>query len=250
MRIQSIVNNYALSIEDRVALYTKVRTEGYEKNLFQYQLMYLIFGDGKAKREQNAPSKRRYTKLQGDIRKSVKAGEFSAEEDLVKATEDEIESLQSDKRNTTPLAEVYLQKMLDEAELNDAGLSPYPVYHFDRQFAAGRISTSSFPQSLLCQSYFRPYILETVRLLIEKIVHLPVLSVQHAKPYLEVANYYISRGYIPLGLYRNGAICNQQAPATPLVVVGDSTPFPYVYTNCRQGDLVFQTDLIFAIRKN
>ncbi|KAK5670892.1 hypothetical protein QVD99_002664 [Batrachochytrium dendrobatidis] len=158
-----------------------------------------------------------------------------------------------------PITEAYLQKLLEEAELNESGLSPYPVYHFDRHFAAGMVATSSFMHSLLCQSYFRPYIVDVVRALIANVVHLPVTEFYAGKKYIELVHYCLSVGYVPIGLYRRGIPNTRGKAASPtsasksqhpnLSQAFDADTMPYVYTNCRSGDIVQAFDLVFAIKQ-
>jgi hypothetical protein len=165
--------------------------------------------------------------------KSNKAGDYEQVQNLNEEEEEQVPT------QGGLLTEVFINKALERAELNDSGLSPYPVYHFDKHFAAGMIASASFMQSLLCQSFFRPYIIDVVRGLIANICALPVKEKLAGKKYIEVVEACIDQGYIPLGLYRNGANKTN---------FGDS--LPYVYTNCRHGDIVQKSDLIFAIRKH
>ncbi|KAH6591141.1 hypothetical protein BASA50_009144 [Batrachochytrium salamandrivorans] len=178
-------------------------------------------------------------------------GESSGDDEIIPESED--------RHHQVPITEAYLQKLLEEAELNESGLSPYPVYHFDRHFAAGMVATSSFMHSLLCQSYFRPYIVDVVRELIANIVHLPVSDSCAGKKYTEVVDYCLSAGYVPIGLYRRGAVAGNTSTQTPLSPnhprqaassqASDVENMPYVYTNCRSDDIVQATDLVFAIRQ-
>ncbi|KAJ1330098.1 hypothetical protein BSLG_009730 [Batrachochytrium salamandrivorans] len=161
-------------------------------------------------------------------------GESSGDDEIIPESED--------RHHQVPITEAYLQKLLEEAELNESGLSPYPVYHFDRHFAAGMVATSSFMHSLLCQSYFRPYIVDVVRELIANIVHLPVSDSCAGK-----------------NTPRRGAVAGNTSTQTPLSPnhprqaassqASDVENMPYVYTNCRSDDIVQATDLVFAIRQ-
>eukprot|EP00842_Homolaphlyctis_polyrhiza_P003796 jgi/Hompol1/4417/HPOL_001738-RA len=167
-----------------------------------------------------------------------------------------------DKKGQVTITEAYLQRLLEEAELNESGLSPYPVYHFDRHFAAGMVATSSFMHSLLCQSYFRPYIVDIVRCLIQNVVHLPVTNSCVGKPYIEIVSFYLALGFVPIGLYRRGAVVAEspKSAASATSKLASSTigskggepdaAMPYVYTNCRADDIVQANDLVFAIRRS
>ena len=151
LRMQSLLNNYSLALNDRQALYRSLRTEGQEKTKFMYQMIQFMTG------RQDKPKE---TAKQGPLLKETK----NTTPEIKKSFGYEILNEESDvpAKKEVPITEVYLQRALEEAELNESGLSPYPVHHFDRFFAAGMVSSSSFMQSLLCQSYFRPYIIEVV----------------------------------------------------------------------------------------
>ncbi|KAI8926291.1 hypothetical protein BC831DRAFT_457242 [Entophlyctis helioformis] len=196
-------------------------------------------------------------------------------------SDSESETEERETKPEVPITEAYLQRLLEEAELNESGLSPYPVYHFDRHFAAGMVSTSSFIHSLLCQSYMRPYIVDVVRALILSVIHLPVSQECVNKPYIHAVQYYLAAGYVPIGLYRRGAAAEQAAADAAIAAstimtspmsdipfsatastpgsatkprvgtnrMSESDNTPYVYTNCRPSDIVNESDLIFAIRK-
>jgi hypothetical protein len=235
LRVQSILNNYSLSISDRLALYRGLRTEGLRKNLMLYQLLRFITGDDNERKPAETSSKENSLRSarQEEIKKSNNAADYEP-----------IDPLRGDEQveeSTTQgglLTEVFINKALERAELNDSGLSPYPIYHFDKHFAAGMIASTSFMQSLLCQSLFRPYIIDIVRGLVANICALPVKDSLSGKTYIDVVDACVKMGYIPLGLYRKGALKSNNADC-----------LPYVYTNCRHGDLVYKSDLIFAIRK-
>jgi hypothetical protein len=236
LRVQSILNNYGLGISDRISLYRGLRTESLRKNMLLYQLLRFLTGeDGNQTKSDPKGKTVRSPKQVQEIQKSARSGDYEPLEPLHEKQEDEEESSRA---NGVPLTEVFINKALEQAELNDSGLSPYPVYHFDKHFAAGMIASASFMQSLLCQSYFRPYIIDVVKGLIANICALPVKESLQGKQYLEVVNQCLAQGYIPLGLYRNGAMTTNNCDA-----------LPYVYTNCRHGDVVQRSDLIFAIRK-
>lgn len=167
--------------------------------------------------------------------------------------DDEDEDPDEDKADLT-ITEAYLQRLLQEAELNESGLSPYPVYHFDRHFAAGMVSTSSFVHSLLCQIYFRPYIVDVIRAFTQNLIQIPVSEKIAGKHYIDVVHFCLKAGYIPIGLYRKGALAaNSPIRERPSYVGGkssDADSLPYVYTNCRPGDIVNKEDMIYAIKRN
>ena len=231
MRVQSILNNYALGINDRMQLYRNIRTEGLEKTMLIYQIFKFVTTE-------NEPPKSKHVRpgKQPEILKTQGNGDY-IQLDTLNESPDDDKPLNTDQE--VPLTELYLRRALEEAELNDSGLSPYPVYHFDRHFAAGMIASSSFMPTLLCQSYFRPYIIDIVKGLIANVCAIPVIESLIGKTYVQVVTASIARGYIPLGLYRNGS----------LKYFKDNGPMPYVYTNPRHGDIVNKSDLIFAVRR-
>ncbi|KAJ2997541.1 hypothetical protein HDV02_005430 [Globomyces sp. JEL0801] len=221
LRIQSILNNYALGVNDRQALYRSFRAEGLEKQSIVYKLVQFIFSTDNqdAKRKPNKPI--------------VQANDgYESVADLI--PEKETEEVSSKPNKEIPITEVYLQRALEEAELSNSGLSPFPVYHFDRHFAAGKVASASFMQSLLCQSFFRPFIIEVIRGLIKNVHSVPIKESYAGKKYVEVVHACLLQGYIPLGLYRIDAT--------------NSDTLPYVYTNCRQGDIVKKDDYVFVIK--
>ena len=223
--MQSIMNNYSLTIGDRQSLYRSLRTEGAEKNTLVYQLLQFMIGQGgQPNTKSSAPTKK------DPIQKTASAGDYdSLLSPLVE--EKDNESLKKE----IPVTEVYLQRALEQAELNESGLNPYPIYHFDRHFAAGMVASTSFMQTLLCQSFFRPFIIDIVRGLIANSCTLPVKPSIIGKQYIEVVEVCLNEGYIPLGLLRNGASKSGEI-------------LPYVYTNCRHGDIVKAEDLIFVLK--
>lgn len=68
---------------------------------------------------------------------------------------------------------------------------------------------------------------------------IPVKEQIVGKRYVDVVNACLSQGLVPLGLFRHGARKNSE---------GNSDVLPYVYSNCRQGDIVNEDDLIFVLR--
>ncbi|KAJ3323558.1 hypothetical protein HDV06_001582 [Boothiomyces sp. JEL0866] len=232
LRIQSVLNNYAMSVGDRQTIYRNLRSEGLEKTMIAYQIFQFFTGFLTEKENKTVKVRPAAQK-----REMEKEGEYEAVENLVDSNDPEPEG-KGGKEIT--LTEAYLNKALEEAELQDSGFSPYPVYHFDRHFAAGMVTSSSFVQAILCQCYFRPYIIDIFRGLIKNVSVLPVKESLVGQKYLVLVKKCLAAGYIPLGIYRNGAI--------PFKGAFDTEALPYVYTNCRPGEVITQHDLIFILK--
>ncbi|KAI8823680.1 uncharacterized protein EV422DRAFT_612156 [Fimicolochytrium jonesii] len=286
LRMQSILNNYALSIADRLALYKKVRAQGASKEgTFLWRLWAFVMGknDDEASataKATKAVAQRRKSKFPVDTRASrARSASGAHSEGATGATpaspshrtapstyhsiparlasdsvHPEDVNLDSDSENgddmegvsganapdtTVPLTTAYLQRLVDEAELNATGVSPFPAYHFDRHFAAGMITTSSFMHSLLSQSYFRPYVVDVVRALSTHVTHLRVPPECIGKKYAELVLWCIEKGIVPLGLLRR----------PPASATKDKEHLPYVFTNCRGFDIVRKEDLIFCLEE-
>ena len=201
LRVQSILNNYALGTNDRMELYRKIRSEGIEKETFLYHLVQLLAGPEKKGKKQSQS----YSPIE------------SSPTEPAESTKE------------VPLTEAYLNRLLEEQELNESGLTPYPVYHFDKSFAAGKVSTSSFMQTLICQTLFRPYINELVMLLCDRLSQLVIPEEFADQPYGNLVESLVKNNYIPLGLYRRGKGTH------------------YVYTNCKKDDICTKDDLVFVI---
>ena len=229
--MQSIMNNYSLSISDRQAMYRKVRTEGLEHTNFFTEIVSFVNGTESVK-DKNKPVAVKSRAQKNEQNKANNNGYSAASDTLVKS-----DGLGSIKSLDLPETGTYMQRIIEEAELNDLGISTYVTYHFDHHFSAGRVATS-FVNALLCQSFFRPYILETVKLLVDLTIQIPVNNEWVGKPYREIVNICLGDGYVPLGLYR--AISRES----------DDQKLPFVSTNCRQGDLIGQGDYVFVIRKS
>ena len=153
--MQSIMNNYALTLSDRQALYRSLRTEGQEKQTLVYQIIQFMTGkpteESKTAAKRPDPAATERKDKNSEVKKSWKYSALDETNDDAIAPKKEL-----------PVTEVYLQRALEETELNNSGLSSFPVYHFDKHFAAGMVASSSFMQTLLCQAYFRPFIVEVV----------------------------------------------------------------------------------------
>ncbi|KAJ3166328.1 hypothetical protein HDU88_003552 [Geranomyces variabilis] len=312
LQMQSILNNYALSITDRLALYKKVRTErGGSEDSLAWRLWQFVWGSGDEAAAANAAATAADTKKKrAQRRKSknfIRARQKKAEpkalpvEEVLFAAEgadvpmsemhggssaavippatssyslplqgafsddnvphtmipDDPESdgassssshddnddnndngLPGPGANTAPLTTAYLQRLVDEAELNATGVSPFPAYHFDRHFAAGMITTSSFMHSLLSQSYFRPYVVDVVRALATHVTQRRLPAHYVGRKYADVVLWFLERGVVPLGVYRRGAR-----------VVSEGDDLPYVYTNCRGFDILEKEDLVFVLEE-
>ncbi|KAJ3275116.1 hypothetical protein HDV01_001255 [Terramyces sp. JEL0728] len=232
LRIQSVLNNYAMSVGDRQTIYRNLRSEGLEKTMIAFQLFqfFTAFITEKETKTTNI-------RPAAQKREMKKDGEYEAVDNLVESHDSDSDG-KGGKEIT--LTEAYLNKALEEAELQDSGFSPYPVYHFDRHFAAGMVTSSSFIQAILCQCYFRPYIIDIFRGLIKNVCVLPVKESLVGQKYLTLVQKCLASDYIPLGIYRNGAI--------PFKGAFDTESLPYVYTNCRPGEIVTENDLIFILK--
>ena len=140
--------------------------------------------------------------------------------------------------------------METEAELNETGLSPFPLYHFDRHFAAGMVTTSSFIHSLICQSYFRPYILDLIKELSSKVVCIVVERESVGKAYGDMMTKMVQKGIVPLGLYRKGKAWERPAAVSQSAMDLNATAkMPYVYSNCKPTDIVGNDDMVFVIHQ-
>ncbi|KAJ3091828.1 hypothetical protein HK102_013290 [Quaeritorhiza haematococci] len=347
IRMQSVLNNYSLSISDRLVLYKRMRNAS-ENGLALPGVTFLKrlirFATGAQKNGSNGGSSKSFqvygvgagvpivvtnaNNLPGGSNSTANSGSaaetrgigniggngFGMKGDGRYARLDDIESDMHESaiisgygnaRTTTrsrnaqyspismdtdpdssavPLTTMYLQRLEQEAELNESGLSPFPVYHFDRHFAAGMVTTSSFIHSLLCQIYFRPFLVDIVKLLTNSVVQFPVPPEFHGCKYMDLLMWLLEKGYIPLGLYRNALLrpksdgvqsCTSTASAAaagdredvikmdfsreepkadiPTTNVHETSHLdeiahlPYVYTNCKAFDDVYQQDMIFAL---
>ncbi|KAJ3264048.1 hypothetical protein HDU77_009456 [Chytriomyces hyalinus] len=150
---------------------------------------------------------------------------------------------------SSSISSAYLQRLVEEAELNESGFSPTVSHHFDKNFAMGRVVPVSFLHSLLAQSYFRPYLGDVVTALASSVIQLPVPSALHGHKYSELVAHFLKRDMVPLGLYRT---TNRKAQSPSKAKASASSydaenKTSYVYTNCRGIDLVDQTDAVFVV---
>jgi hypothetical protein len=232
IQMEAILNNDSLSISDRIELYKKVsRPNATIKSNFLKQTMeFMGLNDEKSKRSERTTTHESFASG-SSYDKRIKIAAFGS-----------------------TMTNVCLSQLENEAEINESGLSPFPAYHFDRHFAAGMVSISSFIHSLLCEAYFRPYVIQIVKLMLHHVRHLQVPKECRGKPYSELMRYFISRNKVPLGIYRNAmkmakyqeehqkSYCNGK-----LCLSLETNQFPYVYTNCKANDVVFSCDLVFVL---
>ena len=216
LRMQTILNNFSLSIADRLVLYKKIRTQ--EDGGMIDRVIYLSTGKHLKLKKSNANGAGTIPQNETDLN----SGKYVhlKEEGNQAPNNATIESLEQ------------------EVELKETGLSPFPVYHFDKHFAAGMISTSSFMHSLICQSYFRPYIIDVLKKLIPRVSQLPIPDGFAGRQYSELFTFLLESNHIALGLFRGGSRRDSGGA------------LPYVYTNSTLSDVVGSDDLVFVITSN
>jgi hypothetical protein len=234
--MQAILNNYELNIQDRVNKYLVVRSESADNTgMIEYMIRFILGEPSVTTKQQQRISHQKTYKRSndnnGDFQPLVDADGMEGKESPIKEAPSKTEE--------SSLSGQYFQKLLEEVELNESGLSVYPVYQFDRYFAAGMVSMSSSIHSLLCQCYFRPYIADVIKSLTTNVIHLRVPETWTGREYGEYWEFCMSKGYILIGLYRNGSREGQS---------GDKSETPFVYTNPRSEDIVKSEDLVFALR--
>ncbi|RKO91275.1 hypothetical protein BDK51DRAFT_27124 [Blyttiomyces helicus] len=262
LRIQSVLNNYALSVSDRVALYKKFRTEGAERHSsFLYRLIKFTTSQPDSvepaknssisRTVDSGPLEPRSDNFDsitkdpefGDAPEprvpSVDASDYLLSDENL--AEDSSQQRSPSTEGDTSITSAYLQRLVEEAELNETGFSPFPAYHFNRHFAAGMVTTSCFMHSLLCQSYFRPYIIDVVRAFAGAVVHLRVGDSLTGKSYGAVVSRCLERGYVPLGLYRG-------VPRAVKIVGGVEVEGKQ-HNGLPKDDRVWKEDKIFAIKE-
>ncbi|KAI9353566.1 hypothetical protein BDR26DRAFT_848809 [Obelidium mucronatum] len=260
LRMQSILNNYTLSIHDRITLYKKVRQRGADKEGFLYQLYRFIWpvdANQKSPRSESmkylpirasSPKPRKVVIADTDSIMTTAStkpilsinaeGEASENEDIQDMPRDDIPEEGPTGKASASISAAYLQK----------------CHHFDKNFAQGRVVPVSFLHSLLAQSYFRPFIGEVVSALAGCVTHVRVPAKFHGRKYSELLSYLLKRDFIPLGLYRmsnRGGLGTDNGGGTKgkgshFGVDGEGRT-KYVYTNCRGFDLVDQEDLVYVV---
>ncbi|KAJ3196487.1 hypothetical protein HK101_008783 [Irineochytrium annulatum] len=300
LRMQSILNNYALGIGDRLNLYKRIRQKGAEEERFINKLVQFIIGKPAASGQPGIeivppganvqpPTKKRgprrskgdhtrgnYAKLKtsfvgnqggvrdgslddpsarltenaaypptsshlGDDLQTFHADDGAEEEEEIGGDAIDEEELNRDTdhpsgKSSAPLSTAYLEKLVNEAELNDSGISPFPVHHFDPWFAMGAVAPLSFTQSLLAQSYFRPFVLDVVKRLAESVILVKAPRRFVGRRYSEMLAFLVAQGFVPLGLYRAGGVAS-----------AGGSELPYVYTNCHGFDIIGDGDRVFVI---
>ncbi|KAJ3230041.1 hypothetical protein HDU81_004802 [Chytriomyces hyalinus] len=148
---------------------------------------------------------------------------------------------------SSSISSAYLQRLVEEAELNESGFSPSVSHHFDKNFAMGRVVPVSFLHSLLAQSYFRPYLGDVITALASSVIQLPVPPALHGHKYSELVAHFLKRDMVPLGLYRATNRKAQSPSKTRASNYDAENKTFHVYTNCRGIDLVDQTDAVFVV---
>ncbi|KAJ3225939.1 hypothetical protein HK099_005872 [Clydaea vesicula] len=238
IRMQSILNNYSLSISDRLILYKKIR--GHDEHGFLKKMILLTTG----------------SKMK-EVQKVEMGGGSNAEEfdkPTTKLLRNEASTyMKLESKEEAPINETF-HKLEQEAELNETGLSPFPVYHFDKFFAAGMISTASFTHSILCQSYFRPFLIQMVKLLIKKVECITVPKNFIGKKYGDLFVNMIENDFVCLGLYRNSSKSNTNPLKGKEKFHWDSNEkknlLPFVYTNTKLNEILKEDDVIFVVQKS
>ncbi|KAJ3066259.1 hypothetical protein HDU98_010450, partial [Podochytrium sp. JEL0797] len=249
LRMQSILNNYTLSIHDRISLYKKIRQRGADHEGFLWQLYRFIWP---AAVDKNMSSSRQYLPVPRSttpIPKSNAPSDDTSDNKpmLVDSTEPSPEEGPTGKASSS-VSGAYLQKLVEEAELNESGFHPFLSHHFDKNFAQGRVIPVSFLHSLLAQSYFRPYVGDIVSALASCVTQIRVPAKYHGRKYSDLLTYLLKRDMIPLGLYRlsnRGEGKSGKGKGTGYGMEGEGRS-KYVYTNCRGFDVVDQEDLVSA----
>ncbi|KAJ3091827.1 hypothetical protein HK102_013289 [Quaeritorhiza haematococci] len=244
IRMQSVLNNYSLSISDRLVLYKRMRNVSenglalpgvtFLKRLIRFATRaqkngsnggssksFQVYGVGAGvpivvTNANNLPGGSNSTANSGSAAETRGIGNVSGNGFGMKGDEryprlDDIESdmhesaiisgydnarttrsrnaqytpnfMDSDPDSSAvPLTTMYLQRLQQEAELND------------------------FIHSLLCQIYFRPFLVDIVKLLTNSVVQFPVPPEFHGCKYMDLLMWLLEKGYIPLGLYRNALL--------------------------------------------
>lgn len=268
LRMQSILNNYALNVGDRVALYRKVRAEGDREGGFLWRLIRFAVGRDDTAGMQaglvqagRGMRSRRET-IKGKVVKKEKEKEQNAEEVLFAAEGEgmgmtDLQHPASDPSTTThtkPYTTLSTDDLSDISSppptppLHAHSLSPAPStlgtlllaaelsttptqhpYHLSPQFASGSITPTTFTHSLLAQSYFRPYILDVIRALSTCVMHIAVPAEVVGRKYGDLVAWCLERGLVPMGLYRVGSEGR------------------YVWTNCHGEARVKEEDLVYVV---
>ncbi|KAJ3122306.1 hypothetical protein HK100_012043 [Physocladia obscura] len=292
LRMQSILNNYSLSVTDRISLYKKIRqvstnSDGFFNRLYQFiwptnspsseikikigSKKYLPLATFKQALAKNiselkddasiisTASTKPILKLPTKYHSSESASVGSIEIGGGAEEEEEEEDCTNDSvgKGSSSVSAAYLQKLVEEAELDESGVSPSLDHHFDRNFAMGRVAPVSFLHSMLVQSYFRPYLGAIISALSSSVTQIRVPAKLSGHKYSELFSYLLRHDLVTLGLYRltnrsipslSSALSPGKTKATKSVFAeSESNKTKYVYTNCRGFDLVYQDDLVFVV---
>ncbi|KAI8618350.1 hypothetical protein BC830DRAFT_1061519 [Chytriomyces sp. MP71] len=279
LRMQSILNNYTLSIHDRITLYKKIRQAGADQETFLYRLYKFIwpYESGGTSRMGSmgykpvtllASSSNRLQSKSIAVEDNASHVSSSSSRPILQINTTEMKETNDDDKDpnlesvdsaegptgkgSSSVSAAYLQKLVEEAELSESGFAPSTGHHFDKNFAMGRVVPVSFLHSLLAQSYFRPYLGDVVTALASSVIQVKLPENLHGRKYADLMVYMLKRNFIPLGLYRWS---NKKQPHSPTGKQKGSAPsvhfgevkMQYVYTNCRGTDLVDSTDLVFIL---
>lgn len=295
LRMQSILNNYNLSIHDRDLLFKKARQRGAGDDSFLETLRQFIFGSQSHQVSRKSVSgvlRKSYSRIDGaglidareeeeklnladtgaemgffDQKDNYSSADTSSpstsfppslpnpkgQDSLLNESGEEEEVADSGEnpsgKSSASVSTAFLQRLEEEAELNESGFSPYPTYYFDQNFAMGRIFPLSFMHALLAQTYFRPFMPEIISALSNSVVQVEVPKKLYGRRYSELVPHMLQRNYIVLGLYR-GALKWKRKAGSEEAREGKTTvdaSVPYVYTNCRGYEIVSKDDAIFVI---
>ncbi|RKO97349.1 hypothetical protein CXG81DRAFT_13573 [Caulochytrium protostelioides] len=148
--------------------------------------------------------------------------------------DDEDEDLRDADDDGAAGGNAYIRRLQDTADINESGLSAVPVYHFSPEFAAGCIIPHSFMHSLLAQTYFRPYIIDVVRVLCSSIRQVHPPPDMWGRTYGDLVVRWSLQGVLPVGLYRRALRQSE----------GES---PYVHTNPPKGTVICRTDYVYVL---
>ncbi|KAJ3202221.1 hypothetical protein HDU82_007513 [Entophlyctis luteolus] len=249
LRMQSILNNYSLSITDRLSLYKKMRQYRNENGLFQ--LLYGFIWSKPSTIQTKEINKNENSSIMSveSTKPILKKGpEKKINEKGLLSAENEDRCGEDDRggHSSTSFSTAYLQKLVEEAELNESGFSLFISHHFDKNFAMGRVMPVSFLHSLLAQSYFRPFIGEIVSHLSNSVLQIVAPEEFIGIKYSELFANLVKRDLIPLGLNRT----MHKGQSWRTEGKEESDAMRYVYTNCRGHDLVEKDDLVYVVPKH
>lgn len=97
--------------------------------------------------------------------------------------------LQNSNRKTNP--ETNFTSFLSKSE--EKGSNIYPAYHFDPIFAAGCVYSASLMTCLMCQTYFKPYMLEALTLVLRQAVQVELPSHLIGQSFGEVLVWFLKK---------------------------------------------------------